>query len=138
MDSGNPDGARISVQVPPHARVYFDGAPTSAPGPLRQFVSPPLSRNHNYTYEITAAWTENGGTVERTRKVEVSPGQPVNVDFLAKSGTARETKSSDEFSPPPRPRKPDATDENKSSTPPPLRQPPKPESPEENKPPHAL
>jgi hypothetical protein len=101
-------------------------------------VSPPLDANHSYTYEITAAWTENGGTTERTHKVQVRPGQPVNVDFLAKSGTEREIKSSDEFSPPPRPPKADSTDENKPQAPPPPRQPPKPENPDENKPPHAF
>jgi uncharacterized protein (TIGR03000 family) len=138
MNSESSNSARINVHVPAHARVYFDGAPTWAPGPFRQFVSPPLSGNRTYAYEIRAAWTENGGTTERTRKVEVHPGQPVNVDFLAKSGTEREIRSSDEFSPPPRPGQPpkaESPDENKSSTPP-LRQPPKPENPDESKPPH--
>src|SRR5262249_36906352 len=127
--SESPNSALIRVHVPPHARGYFDGAPTSAPGPFRQFVSPPLHPNASYTYESTAAWTENGGTTGRTRRVEVRPGEPVNVDFLAKSGSEREIKSSDEFSPPPRP-KAGSPDENKPQTPPTPRQPPKPENPD--------
>jgi uncharacterized protein (TIGR03000 family) len=136
-EAGNSNVARINVHVPPHARVFFGGAPTQAPGPFRQFVSPPLDPSRTYTYEIRAAWTQDGGTVERTRKVKVHPGQPANVDFLAKSGADREIRSSDEFSPPPRPPQPNSPDENKASTPPRPEQPPKPENPDEKKPPHA-
>jgi uncharacterized protein (TIGR03000 family) len=133
VDPGN--GALVDVHVPAHARVFFDGAPTEAPGPYRRFASPPLAPNRTYTYEIRAAWTENGGTTERTRKVEVHPGQQVNVDFLAKSERERKAKSSDEYSPPPRPPKAETPDENKPQTP---KQPPKPQNPDENKPPHAF
>lgn len=116
VDAGN--GAVINVHVPPHARVFFDGASTQAPGPFRRYASPPLAADRTYTYEIRAAWTENGGTLERTRQIDVRRGQVVNVDFLAKADAERDKKSSDEFTPPPRPV-----------------QPPKPETPDEKKPP---
>ena len=103
MDSESANGARINVHVPPHARVFFDGATTRQPGPFRQFVSPPLEANHTYTYEIRAAWTENGGTVERTRKLEVHRGQQVNVDFLTRGGPEHDMKGGDQINAPPRP-----------------------------------
>ncbi len=136
VDPGN--GALVDVHVPAHARVFFDGAATQSPGPYRRFASPPLAPDRSYNYEIRAAWTQDGGTVERTHQVEVRRGQRANIDFLAKSGTERETKSSDEFSPPPRPPKADSPDQIKPSTAPPPRPPAKPESPDENKPPHAF
>ena len=131
-DTEDRNVARINVRVPPHARVSFEGSRTHYPGEFRHFVSPPLDPNRTYTYEIRSAWTENGGTTERTRNVNVHPGQQVNVDFLAKSGPDHGVRSSDEFSPPPQRPKPESLDENKAPAPP---QPPKPETPDEKKPP---
>jgi uncharacterized protein (TIGR03000 family) len=78
----NFNGVRLNVHVPPDARVYFSGQPTSQGGEFRQFVSPPLDPSKDYTYEIRAIWTENGRPVDRTRKLDVRNGQVVNIDFL--------------------------------------------------------
>ena len=91
-DSTSSDSARINIHVPPHARVFFDGAPTLQPGEFRQFVSPPLEPNRTYSYEIRAAWTENGGTVEERRKLEIRRGQELKIDFLAERHRAKDKR----------------------------------------------
>jgi uncharacterized protein (TIGR03000 family) len=98
----NMNAVRINVHVPPDARVFFDGEQTSEQGGFRQFVSPALEPNENYTYEIKASWMENGQPVERTRKFRVRPGQRLDVDFLA-MGQRRASRSNEELNMPPRP-----------------------------------
>jgi uncharacterized protein (TIGR03000 family) len=73
--------AYVTVHVPAGARVWFEGAPTTSTGPVRQFYSPPLASGSQYTYDIKATWTENGHEVTQTKKVAVTPGAHVNVDF---------------------------------------------------------
>jgi uncharacterized protein (TIGR03000 family) len=110
-DTETSDSARISIHVPPHARVFFDGAPTQQPGEFRQFVSPPLEPNRTYTYEIRAAWTENGDTVVHTRELEVRRGQELKIDFLAERAAEHPIRSAEGIkatppSPPPTSEKP--------------------------------
>jgi len=75
--------AMVHVMVPrPDARVWLEGQEMQQqPGPERVFVSPPLQRGSNFVYTIKAAWDENGRQVTRERKVNVSAGQHVRVDF---------------------------------------------------------
>jgi len=68
------------------AQVWFDGAPTTQQGMERTFNSPPLISGGTYTYTIRARWMENGQSIERERRVNVQPGQVVNVDFRGESG----------------------------------------------------
>jgi uncharacterized protein (TIGR03000 family) len=105
-DSTSSDSARINIHVPPHARVFFDGAPTRQPGEFRQFVSPPLEPNRTYSYEIRAAWTENGGTVEERRKLEIRRGQELKIDFLAERATEQKIRDAEEIKAPPPTRPP--------------------------------
>jgi uncharacterized protein (TIGR03000 family) len=83
------DGSRatIRVNVPPDAQVLFNGSPTNQTGPQRTFVSPPLDQNNNYSYEVSARWTENGREVNRSRTVRFQPGQTVDVDLTAAEGS---------------------------------------------------
>src|SRR5262249_17537898 len=76
-------GAVITIVVPRDAEIFFDGTPTTQRGSERRFVSPPLEVGRKYDYDIRARWTENGRTVQETRKVSVSGGDTVRVDFLA-------------------------------------------------------
>jgi uncharacterized protein (TIGR03000 family) len=73
----------ITVVVPADAKVFFDGAPTVQTGTERRFVSPPLEVGRNRHYVVLARWQEGGKTVEHTRKVPVSGGARVRVDFTA-------------------------------------------------------
>jgi uncharacterized protein (TIGR03000 family) len=72
----------LTVQVPPDARVTVEGVPMNTSGSVRQFRSPPLEPGRDYTYTVTAAWTENGQPVTRTRQVTVRAGQQALVNFL--------------------------------------------------------
>ena len=72
----------INVRVPPNAEVWFDDQKTSQSGALRTFVSPPLDADHNFVYQIKARWNEDGRQVEKTRKIEVHPGDRLLVNFI--------------------------------------------------------
>lgn len=75
------DKAHVRVVVPTAAQVWFDGDSTSQAGSLREFVSPPLSSEGTYSYEIRARWMENGTPMEQTRRVTVRAGALTTVDF---------------------------------------------------------
>jgi len=71
----------INVRVPPNAEVFFDDQRTSQVGVVRSFISPPLSSDRNFVYHIRARWIEDGRQVERTRNIEVHPGDRLFVNF---------------------------------------------------------
>jgi uncharacterized protein (TIGR02246 family) len=81
----------ITIAVPPDAEVFFDGTATTQRGSERRFVSPPLEIGRKYEYAIRANWTENGRTVRQTRKVSVTGGDAVRVDFLMPQPTNNKT-----------------------------------------------
>jgi uncharacterized protein (TIGR03000 family) len=74
--------AEIDVRVPADAQVWFDGAATRQRGSFRQFTSPPLEPNQEYTYTIRARWMQNGQPVEQTRSVQVAANERRSVNFL--------------------------------------------------------
>jgi uncharacterized protein (TIGR03000 family) len=71
----------IEVRVPADAEIWFDDSPTTQTGTIRQFVSPPLTPGHDYTYEVCARWTEEGRPVSHNRRVAVHAGERVSVTF---------------------------------------------------------
>ena len=71
----------LSVRVPADAEIWVDGVATRQTGTSRKFVSPPLSAGQEYTYELTARWTENGREVVQTRRIDVTAGDRKSVDF---------------------------------------------------------
>jgi uncharacterized protein (TIGR03000 family) len=74
--------ARINVTVPTaEAKVWLNGTATQSTGLDRRFVSPPLQRGQNYSYEVRAQWLEDGRTVERTTKVAVHAGKQIDLDL---------------------------------------------------------
>jgi uncharacterized protein (TIGR03000 family) len=73
----------IEVRVPADADIWFDDAKTTQTGTVREFVSPPLTPGHDYTYDIRARWTEEGRHVSHTRRVAVHAGERVSVTFPA-------------------------------------------------------
>lgn len=78
-----PAATLLRLLVPAQAEILFDGQKTTQTGTLRDFITPPLERASNYTFEIQAKWTENGREVSRTEKVKFLGGQRVNLDFRA-------------------------------------------------------
>lgn len=73
----------INVRVPPNAEVFFDDQRTSQIGVVRSFISPPLSSDRNFVYHIRARWIEDGRQVEKTRNIEVHPGDRLFVNFIS-------------------------------------------------------
>jgi uncharacterized protein (TIGR02246 family) len=84
-------GAIITIAVPPDAEIFFDGTATAQRGSERRFVSPPLQLGRKYDYEIRARWTENGKAMQQTRKVSVTGGDTVRVDFLTPQPAKNDT-----------------------------------------------
>jgi uncharacterized protein (TIGR03000 family) len=72
--------AHVTVSVPANAELWVDGSKTTSTGAVREFQSPPLNPGQ-YTYEVRAHWMENGRDITQTRKVAVSPGAHIAVDF---------------------------------------------------------
>jgi uncharacterized protein (TIGR03000 family) len=73
--------ALVTVIVPADARVFFDGTPTNETGSRRTFTTPLLASGHDFGYDIEAQWSENGQTFDQTRKITVTAGANVTVDF---------------------------------------------------------
>ena len=73
--------AEITLIVPADAEVFVDGAATKQRGTQRVFETPALEVGKKFTYEIRVKWTAAGKAVDNTRKVEVTGGAKVRVDF---------------------------------------------------------
>jgi uncharacterized protein (TIGR03000 family) len=89
--------AEITVIVPADAQIFFDGAPTTQKGPQRLYYTPPLVVGQTYHYAVLARWTERGRAVEQTRKVEVSGGARVRIDFLVPLPGSQESTNAREI-----------------------------------------
>jgi uncharacterized protein (TIGR03000 family) len=73
--------AYVNVWVPAGAELRFEGIPTEPRGTFRHFATPPLIPGREYSYEISATWTENGQQVTRNRHVAIRAGDRLYVDF---------------------------------------------------------
>ncbi|HXG11518.1 MAG TPA: TIGR03000 domain-containing protein [Gemmataceae bacterium] len=83
------DQVLVRVTVPEaNARVWIDDHPTQQGGFERVFISPPLPSGRSYSYQIRAAWTQNGQEIIREKQVTFQPGETVTVNF-AESGEDR-------------------------------------------------
>jgi uncharacterized protein (TIGR03000 family) len=72
--------AQVIVTMPnAEGEVWFDGQKTRQSGVTRTFLTPPL--DGTYSYQISAAWYQNGRLVTDERTVKVSPGVQVAVSF---------------------------------------------------------
>jgi len=77
----SPPSATINIKVPADAEIWFNDAKTTLRGPVRQFVSPPLTPDRNYSYDVKARWMEQGKPVTQNRRVAVRAGGVANVEF---------------------------------------------------------
>jgi uncharacterized protein (TIGR03000 family) len=82
-----PAPVEVEVRVPADAEIWFDGARTRQTGKVRQFVSPPVTPGHDYTYEVRARWKEGGKEVTQTRRITVHAGELVSIAFPANPTT---------------------------------------------------
>ncbi len=74
--------ARITVYVPADAEIFFDGEATKQRGGVRHYDTPALEVGKAYSYEIRGRWKKGGKTVERTRKVWMTGGDEIQVNFF--------------------------------------------------------
>lgn len=81
----------INVSVPANAEIWIEGKKTAERGTVRQFISPPLTAEREYSYDIKARWMEEGKEVTRSRRLTVHAGDVVNLSFG--SGTASRSRS---------------------------------------------
>lgn len=65
----------LMAHVPDNAHVWIEGSPTTQRGPIRDFVSPPLTPGKNYLYTIRVDWMEGSKAVSQTKKVLVRAGE---------------------------------------------------------------
>jgi uncharacterized protein (TIGR03000 family) len=82
--------AGVSVHVPADAQVWFDDSPTKQTGEQRQYVTPTLPPDRDYTYAVRARWTADGKVVDQTRTITVRANGSTSVDFTqpAPAGSA--------------------------------------------------
>jgi uncharacterized protein (TIGR03000 family) len=79
--SAAPAVATVTVIVPADADVFFDGSPTDETGTQRIFTTPPLTPGQTFYYDIDAQWAANGQSFDQTRKLTLTAGANVTVDF---------------------------------------------------------
>src|SRR5262245_48555386 len=81
-DQAPADKALLIVKLPADAVLTIGEAGTAQTGPERWFLSPPLTPGKNYSYVLTATWSDNGKKQMRSLTGYVSAGNRTVVDFL--------------------------------------------------------
>jgi len=79
----NVNTAQVVVRLPDaNGEVWFDGQKMNGQtGAARSYTTPPLEPGRTYSYQVSAAWHQNGRLVTQERTVNVSAGSAVAVDF---------------------------------------------------------
>jgi uncharacterized protein (TIGR03000 family) len=76
------NAVHLQLTVPENSEVIFGGAKTTQTGPVREYVSPPLTPGTPYTYRITVRYTgADGKVVTDTRALRVQANDWFSVDF---------------------------------------------------------
>ncbi len=73
--------ALLDIEAPADAEVWLEGKKTQQTGPVRKFVSPALTPDKDYEYEVYARWQEDGRERTETQNVTVRAGARVRVRF---------------------------------------------------------
>jgi uncharacterized protein (TIGR03000 family) len=82
FSSGPPaNEAEIRVILPANGTVSFGRIPLSQGAGVREYLTPPLTGDDAYGYDVQAKWMENGKEVSRTKHVTFRAGDRVSVDF---------------------------------------------------------
>jgi len=82
--AAEPAGTRVvaNFRMPaPDAQLWVEGKRVDSQGMTRQFVSPALDPNSEYTYHFEARWNENGQERKTTKTVHVHAGDRITVNF---------------------------------------------------------
>jgi uncharacterized protein (TIGR03000 family) len=79
--------AQVIVSIPADAKLLANGHATKLTGERREFATPVLVAGQTYHYVFTAEAVRGGQPVVETRRVTVSAGATVNVDFGSLAAT---------------------------------------------------
>ncbi len=77
--------ALIRVHAVPGAQLWFNDVATTQSGRVRTFTTPELQQGRTYEYEVRVRWMENGGPVERTKTIDLTPGRVIDLDLTPSS-----------------------------------------------------
>lgn len=75
------DTARVVVRLPERARLWVDQVPCPLTGSERAFDTPALESGQRYYYTLRVEVERDGRQLEESRRVTVTAGQRVEVDF---------------------------------------------------------
>jgi uncharacterized protein (TIGR03000 family) len=84
----DPNAAVIIAHLPEEARIWFEDAPTKQTGTLRQFVSPPLTPDKQFTYTARVEWPEDGHWVSQVHSFPVRAGAVHCIDIIPNESRA--------------------------------------------------
>jgi uncharacterized protein (TIGR03000 family) len=101
--------ATIRVALPEDARLTFDGESTVSTGASRLFVSPPLSREREFTYTLRAERMRGDKSVVASKTITVRAGEETQVDLRSGYATVTEAVRGSEEAAEDRDDKPGAT-----------------------------
>lgn len=73
--------AYLLIRVPAGAVLTVDDSPTQQSGPVRRFMSPPLTTGKTFSYTLKITWTEGGEQKTKSQVVQVKPGEEIQVDL---------------------------------------------------------
>jgi uncharacterized protein (TIGR03000 family) len=73
--------AKVIIQVPADAQVYFDDTLMKSTSEERAFFTPKLEPGQAYYYNVKAVISRDGQTFEETKRVIVRSGQTVRESF---------------------------------------------------------
>jgi uncharacterized protein (TIGR03000 family) len=78
---GEPAPATIAVSLPADAKLFIDGVPTSSIGSLRNFVTPPLTAEKDFTYTLKVELFREGKSVVQEIQVTVRASHITRAHF---------------------------------------------------------
>jgi uncharacterized protein (TIGR03000 family) len=73
--------AKVTVKLPAEAKLTVDGKPCTLTSSVRTFDTPALEPGKSYYYILKAELTRDGQKREETKRVTVSAGKQVTVEF---------------------------------------------------------
>lgn len=75
------DTARITVRLPASAKLFVDDVLCPLTSDTRSFNTPKLEAGRKYYYTLRMEQEQNGTTQVESRRVIITPGEHVQVDF---------------------------------------------------------
>jgi uncharacterized protein (TIGR03000 family) len=81
--------ARITVNLPAEAKLWIDDVLCPLTSGTRSFKTPTLEAGRQYFYTLTVELNQDGQNIAENRRIYVTPGQQVNVDFTNMATASR-------------------------------------------------